>query len=75
MGTGARPSLYCIRGCGCWECGRMNKKMCLVWLAIIFICWILGAKISDINVAMIAIFYIGDCISDLAKAIEKRSEK
>lgn len=32
-------------------------------------------KISDINVAMIAIFYIGDCISDLAKAIEKRSEK
>ncbi len=32
-------------------------------------------KISDINVAMIAIFYIGDCISDLAKAIERRSEK
>ena len=49
--------------------------MCLVWLAIIFICWILGAKISDINVTMIAIFYIGDCISDLAKAIEKRSKK
>lgn len=40
-----------------------------------FVCWILGAKISDINVAMIAIFYIGDCISDLAKAIERRSEK
>ena len=49
--------------------------MCLVWLAIMFVCWILGAKISDINVAMIAIFYIDDCISDLAKAIEKRSEK
>lgn len=49
--------------------------MCLVWLAIMFICWISGTKISDINVAMIAIFYIGDCISDLAEAIEKRSEK
>ena len=49
--------------------------MCLVWLTIMFVGWILGAKISDINVAMIAIFYIGDCISDLAKAIEKRREK
>ncbi len=49
--------------------------MCIVWLAIMFVCWILGAKISDINVAMIAIFYIGDCIYDLAKAIERRSEK
>lgn len=49
--------------------------MCLVWLAIMFICWMLGVKISDIDVAIIAILYIGDCISDLAKAIERRSEK
>lgn len=54
---------------------RGMKKMCLVWLVIMFVCWTLGAKISDIDVAMIAIFYIGDCISDLAKAIERRSEK
>ena len=49
--------------------------MCLVWLAIMLICWMLGVKISDIDVVMIAIFYIGDCISDLAKAIERSSEK
>ena len=49
--------------------------MCAVWLVIMFVCWMLGVKISDINVAMIAIFYIGDCISDLAKAIERRNEK
>jgi len=49
--------------------------MCLVWLAIMFFGWTLGVKISDINVAMIAIFYIGDCISDLAKEIEKRGGK
>ena len=49
--------------------------MCVVWLTIMFVCWMLGAKISDIDVAMIAIFYIGDCISDLAKAIERRSKK
>lgn len=48
--------------------------MCAVWLVIMFVCWMLGVKISDINVAMIAIFYIGDCISDLAKAIEKRNK-
>lgn len=49
--------------------------MCLIWLVIILIYRILGVKISDIDVAIIAILYIGDCISDLAKAIEKRSEK
>ena len=24
MDTGARPSLYCMRECGCWEYGRMK---------------------------------------------------
>lgn len=24
MDTGTRPSLYCMIGCGCWECGRME---------------------------------------------------
>nr|DAH26913.1 MAG TPA: hypothetical protein [Caudoviricetes sp.] len=49
--------------------------MSIVWLAIMFVYWMLGAKISDIDVAMIAILYIGDCISDLAKVIERRNEK
>lgn len=48
--------------------------MSVVWSVIMFVCWILGVKISDINVAMIAVFYIGDCIFDFAKAIEKRSK-
>ena len=26
MDTGARPSLYCMRGCGYWECGRMKDE-------------------------------------------------
>lgn len=26
MDTGARPSLYCMRECGCWECGRMKDE-------------------------------------------------
>ena len=53
---------------------RRLKKMSVVWSVIMFVCWILGVKISDINVAMIAVFYIGDCIFDFAKAIEKRSK-
>ena len=47
----------------------------LIWIAIILICEYFGAKISDMEMAMIAIFYVGDCIHDLAKAIERRKDK
>lgn len=46
------------------------KIMCIICLVAILICKFYGVEISDI-VGAIAIFYIGDCISDLAKAIEK----
>lgn len=49
--------------------------MCVVWLAIMFVCWILGEKISDADVAMAAIFLIGDCILNLVRTIKRRSEK
>lgn len=49
--------------------------MCIIYFALILICKYFGAEITDIEWAMIAIFYVGDCISDLAKAIERRSEK
>ena len=47
----------------------------LIWLMIILVCRFYGAEISDMDMAMIAVFYVGDCIHDLAKTIERRKDK
>lgn len=51
------------------------KIMCVIYFILILICKYFGAEITDIEWAMIAIFYVGDCISDLAKAIERSKGK
>lgn len=49
--------------------------MCIIYFILILICKYFGAEITDIEWAMISIFYVGDCISDLAKEIGRRNDK
>lgn len=50
------------------------KMACLIWILLMLICKYCGAEISDIEEAMIAIFYVGDCVYDLTKEIKRRNQ-
>lgn len=49
--------------------------MSILWFAFMIYCALNGAEITDMNLLMISIFYVGDCI--LLKTIgkEKSNEK
>lgn len=46
--------------------------MSLLWFVLIIYCGFNGAEITDLNLLMVAVFYIGDCI--LLKTVREEKD-
>lgn len=49
--------------------------MSILWFAFIIYCAWNGAEVTDMNLLMMSIFYVGDCILSKTMGEEKSNEK